>query len=418
MLTAGFCSHSLTPATLYPMAGYDLRPEKAEGSHDTLLVRAAVLDNGSTVAVFCVVDLLGIPTDMVKQLYDCVPRAIGRADCVMQFGATHTHAAPEAMMRDADCYDEAYRTFVIDRIVTAITDAYDARHAVTAYYAHGKADGVASLRDRDRAQSTYAMPCDTLWLKAVNPAERDVLLTTFACHPTVLNEANRLMSGDLVWGCDDALAQRLSDTDTVFINGACADLSSRYTRSAASYDEVMRLGKRWAEAVTNSLDDAVPLDDTIRQATRTLFIPPAAFFNEEERRNALEHLEQKISSCPDDQQKREYIACRSVLVRPEYGKECGCSVTLGSIAVGNMVFCSLPFEYASVDADALRAALQENFGCRAVFCGYSNGYEGYLPSGRPLDYDSGYEDIASPFRHDAKELVAEAFPLLVNDVLS
>jgi len=39
---------------------------------------------------------------------------------------------------------------------------------------------------------------------------------------------------------------------------------------------------------------------------------------------------------------------------------------------------------------------------------YAGGYEGYLPSGKPLTRDSGYEDMASGYASEAKELLAAA----------
>ena len=69
-----------------------------------------------------------------------------------------------------------------------------------------------------------------------------------------------------------------------------------------------------------------------------------------------------------------------------------------------------------MDAEVLAKEIGVKFGKIAVICCYSNGYEGYLPSGRPLDRDSGYEDMASGFRSDAKQLVAEAFGRMLGDV--
>ena len=36
---------------------------------------------------------------------------------------------------------------------------------------------------------------------------------------------------------------------------------------------------------------------------------------------------------------------------------------------------------------------------------YTGGYDGYLPSGRPLDFDSSYEDLAAIYTSDAEEIL-------------
>ena len=134
----------------------------------------------------------------------------------------------------------------------------------------------------------------------------------------------------------------------------------------------------------------------------------------DKRRATVAYLDEKINACGDSEQRREYVSCRSVLKRENYGVGCGCDAVIGAVKIGKLVLGLLPFEYAQVDAVRLRSELDSTFGIASVICCYTNGYEGYLPSGRPLDRDSGYEDIASPFRHDAKEIVAKALKDLVD----
>lgn len=38
---------------------------------------------------------------------------------------------------------------------------------------------------------------------------------------------------------------------------------------------------------------------------------------------------------------------------------------------------------------------------------YTGGYDGYLPSGAPLSEESSYEDIASRYGAEARELILE-----------
>ena len=97
-----------------------------------------------------------------------------------------------------------------------------------------------------------------------------------------------------------------------------------------------------------------------------------------------------------------------MLKREHYGSGKGSMVRLGVISLGEIWLCALPFEYASADAALLAERIRQQTGHRAVICCYSNGYEGYLPSGKLLSADSGYEDMASNFRYDAKNLVADA----------
>ena len=213
MLKAGFYSIDITPDKLYPLAGFDLRSEVAEGVHDRIYARAAVLDNGDAVCALCSLELLGAPADMVSDIRARVADRLGLSDIYVQIGATHTHAAPKSVFRSAACYDEDYRDLVVSSATDAIVNAYERRGEVVAYHAQTEVDGVASYRDRDRADSAYSMPCNALWLKSESGERRDIMIAFFACHPTVLNESNRMISNDLVWGCESQIKGKLHATD-------------------------------------------------------------------------------------------------------------------------------------------------------------------------------------------------------------
>lgn len=414
MLFAGFCSVDITPDKCYPMAGFDLRTGTNIGVHDRLFAKAVVIASGDIACAVCTLDLLGVPQDMASDIACKVSELTPIPESAVQICAIHTHAAPQAIFKGAACFDGEYRRLAVDAAVDAIVNAYRERIEVTVHCAHRTVGGVASYRDRIREDSSCEMPMDTLLLKSKKEGKNNILLTVFSCHPTVLNEANLLITRDLVWGCEKHLAERLPATDFIFINGACADLSTRYTRRSSDFSEVERLGEIWANALLESLDVSDELSEGIAFAKTRIFIPPANFFTDEQRRATIAYLDEKINACGDSEQCREYVSCRSVLKRENYGVGCGCDAVIGAVKIGKLVLGLLPFEYAQVDAVRLRSELDSTFGIASVICCYTNGYEGYLPSGRPLDRDSGYEDIASPFRHDAKEIVAKALEDLVD----
>lgn len=412
MLKAGYCKKDITPEKCYPMAGFDLRKEANTGVHDPIGCYMLVLDDEENLVVFGGFDLLGVSDALVSRITEGICAAMPVKREAVMLGAIHTHAAPQAIFRSFSCYDADYVDFVVDVAVTAAKEAYESRHAVKASYAHTTVRNVASYRDRVREESAYDMPCDTVYLQGEQP----MLLTVFACHPTVLNEQNFLISRDLVYGCDKRLKELYPNAKTLFFNGACADASTRYSRFASNYAEVDRMGAIWADAIADSLQRAKELDVSVSAKETLLFVPPAEFFTHKEREEIIPYLEQKIENCTDTQQKREWIACRSVLVRTHYGSFKGCDTLLKVISLGEVLFCSMPFECASVDAEMYAARIKALTGKDAVICCYSNGYEGYLPSGRKLDKDSGYEDMASNFRSDVKFLVGDAFAALAEQM--
>ena len=412
-MRAGFASVDITPKKSCRLAGFDLRCEESVGIHDPLFARAIVIESGGKICAICSLDLLGAPREAVEEIRRLVREQLPVDEGGIFVCATHTHAAPRTIFRSFACYDAEYYSLVTERASEAILLAHSRLHSVRARLTRTAAEGVASYRDRAREESVCRMPCGALLLEAIERGEGDMLVAAFSCHPTVLDEKNLLVTRDLVYGCESRLRDIHPDLDVLFVNGACADISTRYTRLEASFAEVARLGGAWADAMLASLDGARELEGGLAYVSVRLSVPPAEFFGEEERQEVLRYLDEKIDACTDLQQRREYVSCRSVLLRESYGQTQVCEAELGALLLGDALICTLPFEYASVDADALGDAICRKFGLAPIFVCYCNGYEGYLPSGRPLDRDSGYEDIASPFRHDSKQLVARALDRVI-----
>lgn len=421
-MKAGFGKAAITPEKLYPMAGYDLRKEKALGAHDALEVRALYLDG----MVILALDLLGVSAELCQRLEKAVEGALPEEALkgVVSFGI-HTHAAPKAVFSSFDCYDPAYIEKILEAAAKASCEAFEAAKEGTATFFSSTVEEVGCCRDQVREKSRFSMPVSSL-LFTFHEGEAPILWTAVACHPTVLNESNLYYSRDLFWGTSAYLEGALHTSQIVLMNGACGDISTRYTRREASFEEAERLGAVLGKGIEESLsgpglrmaggkagcqaDGEAGCQAGVRFLTRELRIPEARYFSEEEKKRVFCHLEERLASCTDPAQKRDYQACRSVLLRPSYGKKRGDqTVRLSVLSLPGLSYLLMPFEFASADGSALAKAVEARFGGRAVIGCYADGYEGYLPSGRPLDAQSHYEDMASHFVYNAKELVKEAF---------
>lgn len=397
---AGFGRREITPEKKYPLAGFALRSAEFRGIHDPLYASAVVFGFDGKLAALISLDLLGA----AQYLCDEIKKRVAALDTAPDFvsvSAIHTHAAPQSVFSLFRCFDAAYLSFIADSAAECVADAIDDLAHASAAFVCADSAATASLRDRARGQSEYAMPISALLLSRVG--RRDILLNFFACHPTVLDERNLFVSRDLVWGCDTALCGLLCDTDTIFFNGACADVSTRYTRQSSDFDEARRLGGIWADNIARALKTARGFEPELKFASLRIKMPSAPYFGEEERGEVLKYLEKRIAECSDDAQKREYISCRSVLQSENYGKRRAGDADIAALTLGGATLFFLPFEAPHGDGLRICSATPNS-----VCVCYTNGYEGYLPSGRPLDRDSGYEDMESVYRCDASDIVAAA----------
>ena len=415
----GFSKANISPAKMTPMAGFDLRTETAAGVHDPLAVRALLIEDGIQTTALLVYDLLGVPMYLKERLEQEAALPLGMK--TLTVCAIHTHAAPKTHFRSFAVFDPSYEDLLVEAGTRALQQAEEDLAPASLILDTKQAPKVASFRDGGREAAAFTMPVDVLTF--LREEKTTVSLYVIRTHPTVLNEKNLFMSRDLVYGMDQALLKEDPKAENIFLNGACADISTRYTRRESSFEEVLRLGEVFAKALQEPSErKAEGAGEGVKALSRQVFIPPAQFFDAAKREEILAYLEEKILTCQDPEEKREYISCRSVLQRPLYGKTPDGRPKEGEtvellvlrLPVADLIF--LPFEYAFKDERILKETAEKLTQRPAIVVCYANGYEGYLPSGKPLSKDSGYEDMASSYRFDAKEIVKEAVLIMLREL--
>ena len=79
-----------------------------------------------------------------------------------------------------------------------------------------------------------------------------------------------------------------------------------------------------------------------------------------------------------------------------------------------VVLIGLPFEMNSGDAARLEREMSQICGRPVFVVCYTGGYDGYLPSGRPISADSNYQDIASPYAPEAIQILHHTIEIMVS----
>ena len=376
-----------------PMAGFDRRTGMSTGTLDELYVSALALtpDEGEPF-VLCSFDLLGTDLALCRDVRAAVSSRLGIPDGRVWAGATHTHSGPSGIFRGRDNYCAEYCELLCARSSEAAERALRASAGVSVRTGVSSVPGVASLRDRAREQSRCDMPL--LVTEFTGPGRR-ILLCRFSCHPTVLDERNTLWSRDLPGAIERALP---AGTDCLFLNGACADLSTRYTRVRSDPEELERIGALAAEAIEGAHTEAAAgFGHTIRTARRTLPAPRGGGLSGQERQALRAVLCEQASACTDAAARRELEARLAVLDRPPAKPQPDKTVEVSAADLGPLILLALPFEVACGDGGAIEAELSAPAGKPVFAVCYTGGYDGYLPGGRPLDAGSSYQDLASRY---------------------
>lgn len=95
-LQVGLAETDITPPVGFPMAGY-YHERLAEGAIDPLKAKAIVFRDGDTSAALVVCDLIGIATDLSREVRKEASEKTGIPASHIVISATHSHTAPDYM---------------------------------------------------------------------------------------------------------------------------------------------------------------------------------------------------------------------------------------------------------------------------------------------------------------------------------
>lgn len=125
-LRVGMAEVDITPPVGFPMAGY-YHERLAEGTIDSLKAKAIVLREGDTAGALVVCDLIGIATDLSREVQRRAAEKTGIPASNIVIAATHSHTAPD-YMKELWLYlgkekQEPLRADYIEKLINGPVDA-------------------------------------------------------------------------------------------------------------------------------------------------------------------------------------------------------------------------------------------------------------------------------------------------------
>lgn len=140
-LLVGVAETDITPPVGFPMAGY-YHERLAEGTIDPLKAKAIVFRDGETAAALVVCDLIGIATDLSREVRRRVFEKTGIPENNIAISATHSHTAPD-YMKELYLYlgkekQQELRATYIEKLIAGPVEAVVQAHA------HAKPSALAS----------------------------------------------------------------------------------------------------------------------------------------------------------------------------------------------------------------------------------------------------------------------------------
>lgn len=382
MMQFGAAVADITPPVGIWQAGFGGRVQPSEGMHIPLYTRAFAFSDGTSCAVLCTNDLVGLSRPEIVKV-----RRIAAAECpgldpgAIMISCTHTHSGPAVstyLRGQPKDYD--YIARLCEMMAETIAQAYHNMEPAQLYCAATEVEGFNHNR---RNEAQY---CEKrlAWLEARDKSGNPLGgVVNFTAHPTMYG--GYLLSGDYAGVLAQALEAELG-APVGMINGCHGNINA-VPRAKGDLSVVDDHGNRLAAETLRLRENAVlaeaePVQVRSRLVELTFGPPhPRALYiqvgaDAEERDFVREWATDVLSRYPGD---------------PVTGSEQG---EVMAIHLGPNVIIGVPgHAFAEIGRDIM-AALPDNF---VLIANHANDYLGYFGT-REGHAEGGYEvDFAYRF---------------------
>lgn len=242
-MKCGFAKAELSLKLPCRMAGYAVY-RVAEVQHDPLLAEVLILETEQGRFGYITLDLIAVHQRFYEEILK-VCKPLGFDERTLMICATHTHAGcmgvvdcGDAVLKGMDAifgaWDEQLAKRLADIVYHAVKDAMKHTRAAMLRTYTKRLEGVGANRNDPACRND-----STVFVMEFQQKEGNrILFLQMACHPTVLNAANLQISADLAGAIRNALSQ--PGEEVLFFNGACGDISTRFTRKNTGFAELTR----------------------------------------------------------------------------------------------------------------------------------------------------------------------------------
>jgi hypothetical protein len=245
----------------------------------------------------------------------------------------------------------------------------------------------------------------------------------FACHPTVLGPDNLQISADFPGPLRRLIARQTSDSDApvMFLNGAAADVSTRFTRHGQTFEELERLAGVLADARPLEVaPSAIVRSSPLAVCSAAVQLPFKAGADRAVAEEQLAAYEHELRAAIDEESgtRRQLITkvqgARVELERAEGRASGATAVTLTAVRLGDLALLAVSAEVSSAIGAAIEAGSPFPV---TVVVGYAGDYCGYITDA--ADYErQTYESLISPYEASAGDGVVRSAVTLLDHLQS
>lgn len=251
---------------------------------------------------------------------------------------------------------------------------------------------------------------------------KKVIIYNYQCHPTIMNQENCVITADFP-GQSAALLESQKDVAcAAYYNGACGDISTRFTRRESSISEVIRIGNILGGEVLKLISQQATETQlyTIKAAHDRIEIDIRKFVDLPEAQRIFEEAKANLEKATTDKLEQgelrlvqsvfEGAALNLELIKKFEGIK-KISFIIKALRLNEKTIVFIPGELFC----KLGLLLKAKFPGQIIISCYSNGYMGYIPDIESYD-QGGYEVLSSMFAKGDGEKVVDRIIHLVESL--
>lgn len=419
----GFAKECITPEFPVYLSGYAAERRSTEKLDDLYVKVVVAQKDGELFGIFNY-DLLAVDHLIMDEMKNAI-RDHGWKEENFLFAATHTHSGPggivetrNGLLRPAEEIfiktDLLLIHYIVKQSIMALEEAVADQKEAVLYYAQ---DTLAHVGD-NRNSRQFKGNNDLAAVFIEQEEGKKAVLLNFACHPTILNGANTKISADFPGAIQRVMQDRGYDM-SMFLNGSCGDISTRFSRQGADEKEVLRYGCMFEDKLTEMRRHAriISIDDLrCRHMVKTLELKKA---------DRIDHAQKELDACMKrlEEARANGVSGSDLRLIESYkeGADANlrlakyafaierCDVNIMFMKVNDHIIVCVPGELFS----ELSNPLQNE---QVHFIGYANGYMGYFADEAAYD-NFCYEALSSPFKKGQSEMMMAFIAQEINTLL-
>ena len=384
----------ITPRMPVYMDGYGKRNGRSKGVRDNLYVKSVFLKDDNCSFLVISADICCIKREDADGLKIKITEKYGLPEQNIVIHAVHPHSGPALIAWLMHDYDGEYVEFFKGQVLKCVDACLENVKTGTMYYGDGETYIGMSRRKKTGKEVRLAPASDTpvdrklnvIMIKGENE-KIELVIYNCACHPTVMNETNYMISADFPGAACETIEKNYPGAVAVFIQGACGDINPAIISNGPEYREsyfsdVEFTGRILANDVNHIIRYGLKkIEPSFKCSIRRLVLPIGEYevdFFKEMSESDNEYWRKYGNTMLEDIKKGEEVKETEFI--------------LGVIRLApNLKIVALEGEICNEYGVWIR---ESDPSAEVLVAAYSNGYKSYLPTKRILK-EGGYEATAT-----------------------